>query len=554
MRRSIAAMIAATLLLVTGCAQLPMAGSSHSFPIEAPDREPLGQIGSGPQVGSTPEQLISDFLRASAAGSFDNYDTAKTYLLPNAAASWQPTAQVTVFSTDHIPVPELGEEESGNTAQVMLTIPTKATLGEDGFLHEFGTDTDTTLRFRLAKQDGEWRIAALEDGVILSQSSFTTEFSAFNVYFVSADGEELVADPRWVPRSRVASHLAQAVLQGPPEILEGAVMSHLAEGLDLATQSVDVAKGVARVDLRGQAPDDAQSRRLLKWEITETLKQSATVTDVVITVNDVNLDAPEPPMGPAYNLERLVWLQEGAINVGLSSDNRVVVPAEGVGENPAYPAVGPLTDSPLAWIGNADTVSIAQITGGEVRTVELPGPSKPSIDRWGNVWTTTAGNRGEIVVIQPGAEPSPVATGLSEQEVVQVAVSPGGARIALLTRSGGVWTGTLVRDSEGKVSVSRLSPEERLVDSVLSISWAGSTTLLTLTNTAVAEPEERQVRVVPVGGFLARYPAPDEVRWVNSGVGGSEWITQREDQAAFQRVGASWRPISGSFEYIASPG
>ncbi|WRS30210.1 LpqB family beta-propeller domain-containing protein [Actinomycetaceae bacterium MB13-C1-2] len=554
MRRSIALLLTLALVLVTGCAQLPMAGSPHSFPIEAPNREPLGQIGSGPQAGSTPEQLISDFLRASAAGSFDNYDTAKSYLLPSTAATWQPTAQVTIFPTDHIPVPEMGEEESGNTAQVTLTVPATATVGEDGFLHEFGMYTATTLRFRLARQDGEWRIAGLEDGVILSQSSFTTEFGSYNVYFVSADGQSLVADPRWVSRSRVASHLAQAVLQGPPEILEGAVMNHLAEGLDLTTQSVDVTKGVARVDLRGQLPDDAQLRRLLKWEITETLKQSASVTDVEIAVNDVNLDAPDLPTGPDYSFERIVWLEEGALSIGLLSDSRVLLSAEELGENPSYPAVGPLKDSPVAWIGNAHSVSIAPVGGGEVRTLELAGASKPSIDRWGNVWTTTSGNSGEVALIQPSAEPATIPTGLSEQEIVQVAISPDGARIALLTRSGGVWIGTLVTDGEGKVSISRLSLEERVIDPALSISWAGSTVLLTLTSDAVPETEERQVKVVPIGGFLARSPAPDEVRWVNSGVGASEWITQREDQTAFQRVGASWRPISGSFEYIASPG
>lgn len=556
MRKPVAVLMAATLILMAGCAQLPTSGSPREFSIEVPDREPLNQYGSGPQAGSTPEQLISDFLRASAAGSFDDYETAKRYLLPSAASTWQPTAQVTIFPTDHIPVPEMGEEESGDTARVTLTIPATATLGEDGFLHEFESKTEVPLRFRLAKFEGEWRIAALEDGIVLSQSSFTTGFSPFNVYFASADGQQLIPDPRWVPRfsDRVASHLAQSVLQGPPEILDGAVMNDLGEGLDLTAGAVEVLDGVAQVDLRGQAPTDPESRMLLKWELTETLKQSSTVKDVTVTVNGVNLDSPELPAGPQFVLDRMTWVDAGAIRVGLPSDSRITMDAERSGEGVAFPALGPLADSPVAWISDSKAVSRFSTSGGEVETVEVAGPSKLSIDRWGNIWTAADGNKGEVTVIPAAGEPITVSTGLSEQEVQQVAVSPDGARIAVLTVSGDVWIGTLVRAAEGEMAISRLATEERVTDPALSIAWAGSTTLLAIVRGSGDVPEARELKALPVGGFAQRTPAPDDVVWVSAGTGGGEWIAQRDDQVAFQRVGASWRPLVGTFEYIASPG
>lgn len=68
MRRRILTMVMACTLVLAGCSSLPSSGPVTSFERDIPDAESLVLKGYGPVAGSTPDILVRDFLRASAAG------------------------------------------------------------------------------------------------------------------------------------------------------------------------------------------------------------------------------------------------------------------------------------------------------------------------------------------------------------------------------------------------------------------------------------------------------------------------------------------------------
>ncbi len=538
------------VLLLAGCASVPTSGPPHQFAIDVPDREPIGQLGTGPRAGTSEEQLVEDFLRACAAGAFDDYATARLYLLPSVADVWQPTAQVTVFPTDQMPSPALGDSEFG-TSDVLLEVPTMATVDSAGVLNEYSKTQDTPLVFRLAKNDsGEWRIAALQDGLVLSQSSFTTGFVRYDLYFPSLSEQTLVADPRWVPRLRVSSHLTQGLLAGPSPNLEGAVAPNVADGLSLPTGGVEVRDRVAYVELEGQLPTDPEVRSLLEWQMTQTLRQTSDVQVVVVSVNGVELDPEAIPSSPELVLDRVVAFADGALVSGSLQSASPVSGVGEVGEDPQSPALGPYVSSPYAWLAGEGRSELHVFGGSDTHFVHQgEWAGRPSVDPLGNVWAL--GADGFIYFFAGGeGEAVRVAAGPGEDKVSEVSVSPDGARIALLVGDG-VWVGTIVYDGETGAPVIRaLAPEERLAEATVSVDWSSPTSLVAL----VGPEDAREVALTPLGSFQASYSAPPDTVRVSGGSAAVGVLAQREDQMLFHRVGAGWREVGDALAFVATAG
>ncbi len=546
MKRRALAILSAVMLLA-GCATMPTSGAPHQFAIDVPDREPIGQLGSGPRVGTSEEQLVEDFLRACAAGAFDDYATARLYLLPSVADTWQPTSQVTVFPTDKMPSPMLEDSDSGTT-DVLLEVPTMATVDAAGVLNEYSKTQDTPLVFRLAlNESGEWRIAALQDGLVLSQSSFKTGFVQNNLYFPSASEETLVADPRWVPRLRVSSHLTQGLLAGPSPNLEGAVAQNVADGLTLPTGGVEVRDRVAYVELEGQLSSDPEVRSLLQWQMAQTLRQSSDVQVVVVSVNGFELDPESVPSAPELVLDRVVAFRDGALVSGSLQSPSSVAGITDVGEDPQLPAVGPYGASPYAWLAGEDRGELHVFASPEAQFVhEGQWVSAPSVDPLGNVWAADAD--GDIYFFEGGAEDAlQVPLTFSDDKVSKVSVAPDGARIALLAGRS-VWIGTIVYDSDGKPTIRALAPEERLTGATVDVTWSSQTSLVAL----VGPEDAREVVGAPVGAFQTTYNAPTNTVRVAGGAAGTGVLVQRADQFLFRRVGAGWREVGDALAYIAT--
>lgn len=558
-RRALAATLAfLALLLPAGCAALPTSGEPHEFAIEAPQREPLRQYGSAPQPGSSPERLVEDFLLASSAGTYDDYATARLYLTPEASVTWHPGEQVVIFPSDSPPEPET-KTELTSVSEVVLTLHTIGSVDTAGLLNTTESGGTTSVSFVLERNnDGEWRIATLEAGLILSQSAFLNSYQEVNLYFPSADLMALIPDPRWYPRARVASHLVQGLIDGPAEMIAPAVTGDLAASLSLPTAGVDVKDRVATVVLEGSARSSEEEKLNLYWSLHATLRQLPAVQTVTVRLNGVELPEDMLPHGPDYRLDRLVGIRDGSIVSGTTTTTLLVADASQAGEGAAEPAVGPLTTSPYAWVnpqlGALNIVDMLADGGRSNQALEVVEPGAPSIDRWGSVWLTSGAVADAVIVVSPSGQTQTVALDREGQPQV-VALSPDGARAAVLLQVGDqteVILAAVVRDdTSGAYKLEQPYVAAQMSPEVTDLTWVGEATLAALVRGASGEP---MVESYPLGGWLQTMSAPSSVVRITAASILGSLIVQAADGTAYQRVGAAWIALPGELEQVSYAG
>src|SRR5699024_10026336 len=149
----LAAAVTAAVLTAAGCVSLPDSG-----PVNAAD--PVPQAGSsvallayGPTPDATANQIVQGFLRAVAAGAGDEFAVAREYLAGPAAETWNPRAQVRVYTARDI---TYSQAEDG---AVRASAVADASVDAQGRYTEASPDSVIELDFTLARTaDGQWRI------------------------------------------------------------------------------------------------------------------------------------------------------------------------------------------------------------------------------------------------------------------------------------------------------------------------------------------------------------------------------------------------------------
>ena len=460
-----------------------------------------------------------------------------------------------MFSSDFSPSPEL-KDRQGKSAQVSLSLSTVGTVNESGVLSVSVTPGSVSTEFTLTlNEDGEWRIAELADGVILSQSAFTNAYQNVNLLFPSSDLSGLVPDPRWYPRSRVAAYLMQGLIEGPVESLAPAVVGDLAADLTMPTAGVEVQDRVAMIDLEGNSSSSEAERSALIWQISQTVTQVASVQSVEIRLNGVELDESDVPSGPSYRLDRAVGLLDGAVVLGSTSLSTEIANPEASGAGAANPAIGPVEGAPVAWV-NSEPSRLAVMTLGSAqpRDVPIAGVTAPSIDRFGVVWASSTDAPGVVWAVAPGREPVQVPVPF-DGEVAAVRVSPDGSRALLLTRGGAgsqVWLATIRRnDVDAQYSFEAVTELDLFPARVEALTWVGETTVAAL----VPENDaESTIEVFTLGGWLQTLSAPPEISAITAGSTLGSLLVQRPDGTAFQRAGAAWIELDNSVQEISFAG
>lgn len=110
--RTLIAAIAASSLLLGGCAQLPTGGKVTSQAISVPDPGPVFLTATGPMHNANPQEIVEGFISAQAAGPYDDWKVAREFLTAGAAQKWKPLGQTTVFSAEldlETALPRIGE-------------------------------------------------------------------------------------------------------------------------------------------------------------------------------------------------------------------------------------------------------------------------------------------------------------------------------------------------------------------------------------------------------------------------------------------------------------
>ncbi|MGC5615258.1 LpqB family beta-propeller domain-containing protein [Georgenia sp. Z1491] len=561
--RRVASRLVALLLalaVLAGCAQLPGSGPVNAADPTVSAAPSLGLYARGPQAGATPDEIVRGFLAASATGFADDFSVAREFLGGGATSAWQPLAQVRVYADSE--EPEIATTDDGG---VSVTTQMFAVIDGSGHYAEAASDQDIRTDFTLARDDdGEWRIIDLEDGVLLSAESFSVQYVAAPLYFPAADGETVVADLRHYPRQNLASSLVQGVLGGPSAWLEPAVMTPAPVSTRLLLSSVDVADGVATVDLTDDVLEASnRERELLVAQLRRTLSAVPGVSDVTVTVGGNALAIGSVPELPAYPYtpqpllavadDELVEL-DGGLEVRVTG---AAAPRTGVVSAPA----GSPADPPDGQVYlDGPTRMMAAPTAGRSARLVVSGTElvAPSMDRYGWAWTGERTNAGTLRAALPSGGTSEIDAPWLDGSVVRaVRVSREGARAAVIREQGGsilVEVSGVQRgpdDEPRSLGTSQARVGVGLVDAT-DLAWIDATTLVVLGRTAT-DPAPRPY-LVSIGGDTEPLPVLQGAVALTAGRGGTSVVLQTSDLGIYERTGASWTRIAEGLSDPTFPG
>ncbi|MGC5628418.1 LpqB family beta-propeller domain-containing protein [Georgenia sp. Z1344] len=561
--RRAAAKVLAPLLalaLLAGCAQLPGSGPVVAADPTVSAAPSLGLYARGPQEGATPEEVVQGFLAASATGFADDFSVAREFLGGQATTGWQPLAQARVYA-DHVE-PSIATTDDGG---VSVSTELLAVVDGSGHYTESASDHEIVTDFTLARDDdGEWRIIDLEDGVLLSAESFSVQYTAAPLYFPAADGETVVADLRHYPRQHLAASLVQGVLSGPSAWLEPAVLTPAPLSTRLVLSSVDVADGVATVDLTDDVLEaSSRERELLVAQLRRTLAAVPGVSDVTVTVGGNALAIGSVPQLPAYPYrpQPLLAVSDGEL---VELDGGLAVRVTGAaaprtGEASA-PAGSP-ADPPDGQVYlDGPTRMMAAPTAGRSARLVVSGSNlvAPSMDRYGWAWTGETTNTGSLRTAVPSGGTAEVDAPWLDGSVVRaLRVSREGSRVAVIREQGGsvlVEVAGVQRatdDTPRSLGTAQARVGVGLVDAT-DLAWIDSTTLVVLGRTAT-DPGPRPY-LVRIGGDTEPLPVLQGAVSLTGGRGETSIVVQTSDDGIYERTGASWTRVADDLADPAYPG
>ncbi len=146
----------------------------------------------------------------------------------------------------------------------------------------------------MTRVDGEWRIASLDNGLVLTQSDVQETFRQLNLYFLAPSRRVLVPDTVFLPSAPgLSTALVTRLLGGPTEELAAATTTAFPRGTSLAVSSVPVRDGIAQVNLDASAlKADGAARALMSAQLVWTLKQLPEFQGLQLSVEGDDLSVP----------------------------------------------------------------------------------------------------------------------------------------------------------------------------------------------------------------------------------------------------------------------
>ena len=478
MRTRIVAVLAALMLVLAGCAGLPTAGSVNPGLAlgEAPDVPDFSFLPNRPQPGATPEQIVEGFV-AAATSPAGNWEIAQLFLAPDFSAEWRPETGVTIDRPGSRTITVVDADT------VQMTVSQTGDVDETGAFHASEAGT-STLDYELEQQqDGEWRISAAPDGVVLNEQDFRVVFDAYGVMFFDPRWQFLVPDMRWFPtRQNVATRITQAIIGGTPSPwLSRAVVSAVVEGVDLR-DSVPIVQGIAQVELGAAAleADPVTLGRLLR-QLQASL-QGTGVAGVELLVDGTELAVqPAQTLSTAVDARPLVQTAEDFGFLGEDALTTLPGLSRRISE----------IDADSIAVGRGGRVAAVLLAAGGVVRVEANEPTiaddrrgliDPAIDPDDGIWTVPESQPAALTVSNAESEPAPIANAWpGATEIAAMQVSRDGTRIAAIVTEGGrdwVSVAGVERNADG-VPVALGTPERLLhPDGVgVDIAWLDDRTL-----------------------------------------------------------------------------
>lgn len=474
-----------SVLLLAGCASLPSGINVEIGPeLTAPEQQELSFYSpASPLPGATPSEIVSGFLSA-GTGPQNDYEVAREYLTDGFAPRWRPGEQTLIRVGAY-------DLQSASDEVQIVSVMVGARVNADGSFDNI-TPSTSNLRFRLAKENGEWRISSAPNLTVVTVPVFEVVFSQFPIYFLDSTASQLVPDVRWFPkRSSTPTQLVAALLNGPASWLSESVLSAIPAGTQLQVNAVLVQEGKAMVDLDATALGaDARQRGLLLTQLRSTLLQLPGVVDVAVLIAGAEQDI-EPADIPAIPASSTYALTDSGILRLSGSEAGPVLGTEDLAASlsASLLAVGPQGEEFILVAQSG--IYRAKSDNGAFSSKKISNSSLVSdiqVDAFGNTWVFRSANSGNVEIISSGDESAEVSLPFTGN-VVSAAISPEGARLAVVISDSGqsVRLFGIVRNQQGLPIrlTGNLNAEPEAVG-VSSITWQSSTILRVLSKTASA--------------------------------------------------------------------
>lgn len=559
--RAIVTFLAATSLGLAGCSSVSDIGITQALSAQVPTSGPIEQgnqvastdtnqfirvIASPPTPGMSQLQVVQGFLESSA--SFDgSHAVARQYLTPQASQDWDPGFGVRVYEGN----PFLAE--SGSTVRMVGSEVGR--IAADGRYKVSVAGSEMRVRFGLSRVNGEWRIAAVPDGLLLSQVDVDRAFRSHSLYFFNPVFTTLVPDVRMVPviGPGLATTLVRRLIDGPNPWLQPAVRTGFPAGVDLNIEAVPVEGGVARIDLTASALSaDGPARVALSQQLVWTLRQVPEVQSVSITAAGqlfVVPGIPNPQPRDSWSEVDPNALPAGsrgyvATSVGVRAVvAQATIPVPGAAGMDEL-VIGDIAISPdSAEVAGFDLDGIlytARLAAGAqlVQRGEFPRATSLAFDSSSVLWLVDSDN--SLIII--GKEVRPVAVeGLPRAARLLVAVpSRDRTRAALIVREPQRTSLFLSRIVRTGASVSIEAPirvESRLAEAV-DVAWSTADSLAVLASESAGA---LQVYDVSIGrGAVSPRGAP-EAPVSLAAAPGLPTLVAAADGVVYDNSGTGWQ-------------
>jgi hypothetical protein len=507
---------AMAVLLLAGCVRMPESGPVVETRSGGDVNGDAGTFidPKPPGPGDSAPDIVKGFLDAMTATPIQT-TVAKEFLTSGAQASWNPQLRTITYADASPP-------QGRSTVSVTLT--GADVLDARGGWRGRLPRKEHAVQFPMAVENGELRIAAAPDALIVPESWFEQRFRQVSLYFFDPTAQILVPEPVFVPRGeQLATTLIKGLLRGPSPELARVSRSFIPPGLTLGLSVPVSADGVADISLQGEAAQQApQAIGLMIGQLAWTLRQEPAIRAFRVSIGGQQLQLPggksefEVSQGSGYDP---TGAEAGPLLYGLR-DGLLVS-----GSPDALEAVdGPLgtVDHGVRSIGvSLDGTRVAGVSagGGSVVVAAVRGrPNQvrqvvsdatdllaPAWDFSGRFWLADRSPDGaRLSYVQRGRPTAVRVPGVTGGELRSFLVSRDGTRLAAVMRrpSGDqLMISRILHDDQGDVlratRARRISWEGGGRLDIPDIAWRTPTTVAVLHRLT---DELSQVRSISVDG------------------------------------------------------
>ena len=524
--KGLIAFLMGALVLLAGCTGVPTGGAPET--VEPLASAPGSNIPRPANLDSTDARtIVTSFLDANASNT-GNHNTARAYLTSKTSNRWSDDT-ATVIANDKT----IGTYDA-HTKTVTVLGRVLGTLDANGIytpsLQSVGSGGDKIpFVFRMTQlRNGQYRIAKLRAGLLLTDSQFRSTYQQHVLYFYDVADQALIPDLRWSPledKAQLAQWLISQLVAGPRTSLQNAVsLDTLPAGTDVRQITVTLGNPTT-IEIPGSSQLDANVRDRLAAQLSETLFEPLAGRDMSITDGGRRVTIPRvggdafsasdfgTSTGPQAPASEVFYLSGGRIH---NEDDKLLPGAVDQGDLLSSVALGQVANTdPLLVAGVVGTDSSARLEVGTqhgglqptsvqgvlTRPAFVPGRAEVWIGDGASVYRVTVGDG------RPKVYPVPIPAVSGGGQVIALRVSPEGARVAIVvTGAGGsaqLYVGSIVRGA-GPVrigGVEQISPNGVVVKDV---AWLDS------------------VRLFAIGYFLRS----QDSRTFETGVDGTEWANE----------------------------